>query len=123
MESCCGCGICEAVCPVENCITMVNEAAFDDNASQWDMWRKDKGGYRVWMEAKITDKVHIGRSHGFRYRGQYEEELSRGELEMGGAPLATGVPGENATNKGLVPAVHEDKSSSIITGVAEAPGG
>ena len=28
MEACCGCGVCEAVCPVENCITMVNESAF-----------------------------------------------------------------------------------------------
>ncbi|PYN61182.1 MAG: (4Fe-4S)-binding protein, partial [Candidatus Rokuibacteriota bacterium] len=28
MESCCGCGVCEAVCPVEHCITMVNEAEF-----------------------------------------------------------------------------------------------
>src|SRR3989338_1076778 len=42
MEACCGCGVCEAVCPVENFITMVNEAAFEDNASQWEMWRKDK---------------------------------------------------------------------------------
>src|SRR5574342_705336 len=38
MEACCGCGVCEAVCPVENCITMVNEALFEDNASQWEMW-------------------------------------------------------------------------------------
>ncbi len=123
MESCCGCGICEAVCPVENCITMVNEAAFEDNASQWEMWRKDKQGYKVWLGAKITDKVHVGRSHGFRYRGQYEEELASGELELGGAALASGIPGENADQKGLKPNVHEDKSSSIITGVAEAPGG
>ncbi len=101
MEACCGCGVCEAVCPVENCITMVNEAAFEDNLSQWEMWRKDKAGYRVWLEAKITDKVHTVRSHGFRYRGQYEEELAAGEREMGGAALATGIPGENATKKSL----------------------
>ena len=42
MEACCGCGVCEAVCPVENCITMVNESVFADNDSQWEMWRKDK---------------------------------------------------------------------------------
>ena len=42
MEACCGCGVCEAVCPVENCITMVNESVFSDNDSQWEMWRKDK---------------------------------------------------------------------------------
>jgi pyruvate ferredoxin oxidoreductase delta subunit len=57
MEACCGCGVCEAVCPVENCITMVNEAAFSDNASQWEMWRNDKTGYKTWLGAKIADKV------------------------------------------------------------------
>ncbi len=122
MESCCGCGICEAVCPVEDCITMVSEAAFEDNASQWEMWRKGKDSYRVWLEAKIKDKVYVGRSHGFRYRGQYEEELKAGELELGGAALASGIPGENAKQKGLVPGAHEDKSVSIVTGIAEAPG-
>ncbi len=122
MESCCGCGVCEAVCPVEDCITMVNEAGFEDNASQWEMWRKGKDSYRVWLEAKIKDKVYVGRSHGFRYRGQYEEELKAGELELGGAALASGIPGENAKQKGLVPSVHEDKSVSIVTGIAEAPG-
>ena len=25
MEACCGCGVCEAVCPVNECVTMVNE--------------------------------------------------------------------------------------------------
>jgi len=60
---------------VENCITMVNEAAFDDNASQWEMWRKDKEAYKAWLGAKITDKVHVARSHGFRYRGQYDEQV------------------------------------------------
>jgi len=56
MEACCGCGVCEAVCPVEDCITMVNESAFDDNASQWEAWRKDKAGYKTWLGAKIGDK-------------------------------------------------------------------
>ena len=58
MEACCGCGVCEAVCPVEDCITMVNEAAFEDNASQWEMWRKDKAAYKTWLTAKIGDKTH-----------------------------------------------------------------
>ncbi len=73
MESCCGCGVCEAVCPVEHCITMVNETAFADNASQWEAWRKDKTGYQTWVQEKIT---HLPpREHGFRIRGQYEEEI------------------------------------------------
>ncbi len=73
MEACCGCGVCEAVCPVESCITMVNEARFRDNASQWDMWRKGKDQYALWVKEKI--EVRPERSHGFRYRGQYEEQV------------------------------------------------
>jgi pyruvate ferredoxin oxidoreductase delta subunit len=123
MESCCGCGVCEAVCPVHNCITMVNEAVFEDNASQWEMWRKDKDAYRVWLQEKIGDKVHTVRSHGFRYRGQYEEELAGGPVELGGLPITEGIPGENAEEKGLPPGVHmHQASTSIVTGVAEAPG-
>jgi pyruvate ferredoxin oxidoreductase delta subunit len=99
MEACCGCGICEAVCPVDNCITMVNESAFQDNASQWEMWRKDKNAYLVWLNEKIADKATIVRSHGFRYRGQYDEELATGPLDLGGGVVTTGIPGENAKTK------------------------
>jgi pyruvate ferredoxin oxidoreductase delta subunit len=74
MEACCGCGVCEAVCPVEHCITMVNEKAFGDNASQWEMWRKDKDGYKKWVGATITHLPE--RSHGFRFVGQYQQELA-----------------------------------------------
>jgi ferredoxin len=122
MEACCGCGVCEAVCPAKDCVTMVREDAFEDNASQWEMWRQGKDAYRVWLGEKIRDKVHVARSHGFRYRGQYEEELGSGELEMGGRPLATGIPGENADAKGSAPRVHTEKATSIVTGVPEAPG-
>ena len=74
MEACCGCGVCEAVCPVEDCVTMVNEEAFDDNASQWEMWVKDKKGYETWMTEKISDQP--ARSHGFHHVGQYAEETA-----------------------------------------------
>src|SRR3990170_3090159 len=100
MESCCGCGVCEAVCPAKECITMVSEAAFDDNASQWEMWRKDKAKYTTWMTAKISDKEHVVRSHGFRFRGQYDEEIKK-ELDMGGVEITAGIPGENADSKKL----------------------
>jgi pyruvate ferredoxin oxidoreductase delta subunit len=99
MEACCGCGVCEAVCPVEHCITMVNEQAFTDNASQWEMWRGDKAAYKSWLQEKIADKVNTVRSHGFRYRGQYEEELKQGDLDAGGGVVTTGIPGENAAHK------------------------
>jgi len=123
MEACCGCGVCEAVCPVKNCITMVNEAAFEDNASQWEMWRKDTEAYKSWLERQQANTVQVARSHGFRYRGQYEEEFAAGDREMGGAPLASGIPGKNAKAKGLVVAgAHVDEAPSIVTGVAEAPG-
>lgn len=73
MQACCGCGVCEAVCPVENCVTMVNETEFRDNTSQWEMWKASKEAYKIWLEEKI--KVRPERSHGFRYRGQYEEQV------------------------------------------------
>lgn len=73
MEACCGCGVCEAVCPVPNCLTMVSEIAFKDNASQWEAWRKDKEGYHNWLKEKIEHRPE--RSHGFRYRGQYAEQV------------------------------------------------
>jgi pyruvate ferredoxin oxidoreductase delta subunit len=74
-EACCGCGVCEAVCPVDNCVTMVNEAAFIDNQSQWEMYKQDKAGYQAWVEAKIKERPE--RSHGFRYRGQYQEQVAK----------------------------------------------
>jgi pyruvate ferredoxin oxidoreductase delta subunit len=74
MEACCGCGVCEAVCPVAECVTMVNEEAFEDNDSQWEMWTKDKAGYVAWLNEKIADKPT--RSHGFHHVGQYAEEIA-----------------------------------------------
>jgi pyruvate ferredoxin oxidoreductase delta subunit len=74
MEVCCGCGVCEAVCPVPNCITMVSELAFESNASEWEAYRKDPAAYKQWVQQKIKD-VPAQRTHGFRYRGQYKEEI------------------------------------------------
>ena len=77
MESCCGCGVCEAVCPVVDCITMVNEAEFSDNASQWEMWQKDGDEYKQWMTDLIQKSKAEGRSHGFHHVGQYKEEIAQ----------------------------------------------
>ncbi len=74
MEACCGCGVCEAVCPVKECVTMVNEEAFDDHTSQWEMWLKDKDVYLSWLTDKISGQP--ARSHGFHHVGQYAEETA-----------------------------------------------
>jgi pyruvate ferredoxin oxidoreductase delta subunit len=76
LESCCGCGICEAVCPVKDCIKMVNESQFHDNSSQWEAFRKDKDAYLKWLEKTIKSaEPEEKRAYGFRYRGQYKEQV------------------------------------------------
>ena len=76
MESCCGCGVCEAVCPVPDCVTMVNEAEFNDNNSQWEMWQQDKPSYQQWMTSLVEKQQTQTRTHGFHHVGGYAEELS-----------------------------------------------
>jgi len=76
LEACCGCGVCEEVCPVKNCVTMVNESEFHDNNSQWAEFKKDKNAYLNWLETTVQKASPIEqRSHGFRYRGQYQEQV------------------------------------------------
>jgi len=76
LQGCCGCGICEAVCPVKNCITMINESEFHDNERQWVSFRKDRDAYLKWLEKTIKKAEPIAqRSQGFRYRGQYQEQI------------------------------------------------
>ena len=74
MQACCGCGVCEAVCPVKDCVVMVNEEAFEDNDSQWEMWLKDKGSYAAWLSEKTAERP--ARSHGYHHLGQYAEEIA-----------------------------------------------
>jgi pyruvate ferredoxin oxidoreductase delta subunit len=74
MEACCGCGICEDVCQVADCIKMVNEEAFADNQSQWQMWTKDKQAYAAWRTEKTSNQPD--RSHGFHHVGQYAKEIA-----------------------------------------------
>jgi pyruvate ferredoxin oxidoreductase delta subunit len=76
LEACCGCGVCEAVCPVEDCITMVNESQFKDNDGQYEAFKKNKDAYLKWLEKTIKSaEPEEKRSHGFRYRGQYQEQV------------------------------------------------
>ncbi len=103
MEACCGCGVCEAVCPVTNCITMVNEAVFADNKSQWEMWKQDKPAYKAWVKEKIEHKPE--RSHGFQIRGQYEKQI------------------DQMVKSGIVDTGSEAITEKVVTDVGEAGAG
>ncbi len=83
MEACCGCAVCEAVCPVADCITMVNESEFNDNNSQWEHWTQDKEGYHRWMAdlIQVQKDKDATRSHGYHSPGTYEAES---EVAMAG---------------------------------------
>ncbi len=76
MEVCCGCGVCQDVCPVSNCITMVNESHFNDNSSLYDWYQKDKEGYLKWLGEITAPARAESRAHGLHHWGQYEEELA-----------------------------------------------
>jgi len=74
MQACTGCGICEEVCPADDCIAMVNEAAFTDNNSQYQAWRKDEAAYAAWRAGTLTGREP--RPRGFHHVGQYAEEIA-----------------------------------------------
>jgi pyruvate ferredoxin oxidoreductase delta subunit len=76
LESCCGCGICADVCPVDECITMVSESEFQNNNSQWAAFRKGNDIYLKELAATIQKAPPAEkRSSGFRYRGPYQEQV------------------------------------------------
>jgi len=79
MESCCGCGVCEAVCPVPECVTMVSESDFNDNNSQWEMWQQDKDGYNQWMTGLVEKQKAETRTHGYHHLGGYTEQAAATE--------------------------------------------
>ena len=45
-EACIGCSICEEVCPVPDCITMVNELEFDNNDNLYPLYQLNPDAYR-----------------------------------------------------------------------------
>ena len=74
-EACCGCAKCEEACESGDHLFMVPESAFTDNASTYDMWKKDPDAYQRWFEEKVA--AAIPRSHGYHHKGQYEEEIAK----------------------------------------------
>jgi pyruvate ferredoxin oxidoreductase delta subunit len=49
-EACIGCSICEEVCPVPDCITMVNELEFDNLDNLYPLYQQDPEAYRALLQ-------------------------------------------------------------------------
>jgi hypothetical protein len=46
------------VCPVKECIVMVDELKFDDHKSPWEHYKRDQADYLAWAEEKKgTDRI------------------------------------------------------------------
>jgi pyruvate ferredoxin oxidoreductase delta subunit len=90
-EACIGCSICEEVCPVENCITMVNELEFENNDSLYVTYKNDPGAYKKMMN-----------SFGIPFREETAEASSSDQPDGagtdGGVKAAGSKVGEAATN-------------------------
>jgi pyruvate ferredoxin oxidoreductase delta subunit len=56
-EACIGCSVCEEVCPVPDCIAMVNELEFDDNESLYALYKAKPDEYRALL-AKHNIPLH-----------------------------------------------------------------
>jgi pyruvate ferredoxin oxidoreductase delta subunit len=51
-QYCVGCGKCAEVCPIRECLVMVDDLRFEDDSSPWEFWTRDPQGYIDWVEQK-----------------------------------------------------------------------
>jgi len=58
-EYCTGCGKCAQICPVNECIVMVDELQFENNGSPWEAYSEDREKYVEWAEKKKSKGRYI----------------------------------------------------------------
>ncbi len=58
-EYCVGCGKCAQVCPVRECIVMVDELQFENDDSPWEAYKQDRVAYTEWAEQKKSQGRYI----------------------------------------------------------------
>jgi pyruvate ferredoxin oxidoreductase delta subunit len=80
-EYCVGCGKCAEICPVSECIVMIDELAFADNASPWEQWTQDQSGYIEWAEQKKgTERVTYPFVTGTGVEVEHAERVPTGKI-------------------------------------------
>jgi pyruvate ferredoxin oxidoreductase delta subunit len=58
-EYCTGCGKCAAVCPVNECIVMVDELKFEDTGSPWEDYKRNPDEYKEWADQKKGTERYV----------------------------------------------------------------
>jgi pyruvate ferredoxin oxidoreductase delta subunit len=74
-DYCTGCGRCAEVCPIKECIVMVDELRFENNDSPWEAYQKAPRAYVDWVEEK-KGKVRVMPSH-ITGKGETRQEIAK----------------------------------------------